>query len=116
MSLIKIINGYVVITWAGTELASREPIFEIARIKKYFNAMCRLYSILFLFVQTYLMLFPMWLKAYFLNGEATIYINRFGEANIELVFWAVSFPFIIYGVWLNCRSAVSQFDRDTKGL
>jgi hypothetical protein len=85
----------------------------ISRSRKFFNALCSLYAILFLFVETYLLLFPMFLKAYLSNGEATIYINRFGEANIELVFWAISFPFIVYGVWLNCKGAVEKFDNET---
>jgi uncharacterized membrane protein len=87
------------------------------RFRKYFDAMCSLYAILFLFIQVYLLLLPLFLSAYF-NGtyQSVLSINKYGEAQIEMIFWVVSFPFIIYGVWLNCRSAVSQFDRDTKDL
>lgn len=73
---------------------------------KYFNMMCKAYSMLFCFAQTYLLLFPMFAFAFFSNTmECLLRINIYGEANVEMVFWLVSFPFIIYGVFLNMRDA-----------
>lgn len=72
--------------------------------KEFFVIVCRCYSILFCLFETYLLLFPMFMLAWSSGTyEATININMFGEADIEMFFWALTFPFVMYGTWLNLR-------------
>ena len=70
--------------------------------KDCFKIMCKTYSLLFCFMQTYLLLFPMFMLAWSSGTyESTLNINMYGEADIEMVIWAITFPFIIYGMYLN---------------
>ena len=77
---------------------------------KTFKAACRLYSLFFCFCETYLLLFPMFMLAYS-SGLMTcmMRINMYGEADIEIAYWMVTLPFVIYGTYLN---ALAIFRRD----
>jgi hypothetical protein len=73
-----------------------------------FKFACKMYSILFCFAQTYLLLFPMFMLAYSSRTyECLMTINTLGEADIEIVFWFVSMPFVFYGIFLN-MSAIAR--------
>jgi hypothetical protein len=74
--------------------------------KKYFDMICKGYAIMFCYVQTFLLLFPMFMLAYS-NGtmETMLRINVYGEANIEMVYWFINFPFITYGMFLILNDA-----------
>lgn len=65
-----------------------------------FKQFCKMYSVSFCAAQTYGLLFPMFFKAY-MSGtfECMLKINVYGEATIEVVFWLISFPFIMYGLY-----------------
>jgi hypothetical protein len=71
---------------------------------KTFNFVCKTYTILFLLFESYMLLFPMFMLAWS-NGQMTgIYdsvlrINIYGEASIEIIWWLISLPFIMYGTF-----------------
>lgn len=75
----------------------------------WFKTGCRMYSILFCFLQTYLLLFPMFMLAWSSGTyECMLRINIYGEAYSEIIFWVVSFPFVAYGVYLNLYGALRE--------
>jgi|WetSurMetagenome_2_1015567.scaffolds.fasta_scaffold514075_3 hypothetical protein len=82
----------------------------MSRAFEYFKLGCKLYSVLFCFAQTYLLLMPMFIFAY-MSGtyQCIMDINSRGEATAEMIFFAVASPFIIYGIYLNMMDAVEYF-------
>lgn len=74
-----------------------------------FKMCCKLYAVLFCLMQTYLLLFPMFMLAYSSGTyKCMMDINSMGEASIEIVFWIVSFPFIIYGTCLVLQDIIRR--------
>lgn len=71
--------------------------------------LCKLYSVGFCLCQTYLLLFPMFMLAWS-NGSyiSELRINMYGEANIEVIFWIVSFPIVMYGFYLNMADILNE--------
>lgn len=84
-------------------ISNLKPISITNKFKKF----CQLYSILFCAAQAYLLLFPMFLLAYSSGTyECLMKINVYGEATIEIIIWFVSFPLIMYGLYLNMKCAL----------
>lgn len=83
---------------------------------EYFKLSCRILSICWASTETILLLQYVWWRAFFYGlatGKYTalIDINSHGEANIEMVFWIIITPIIIYGSYLNIIPIIRDFDR-----
>jgi hypothetical protein len=85
--------------------------------KEWAKALIKLYTILYCFTYTTLILLPMFLLAYFSGTyQCTMQINLVGEANIEMVEWIIVTPFLIYGAYLISIDIMNILDERLKKL
>lgn len=69
-----------------------------------FNMFCQLCSVFVPIGMMYFLLFPLFLVA-FLSGtyQSVLNINLYNEGDIEIMIWAVTIPFMIWGGYLNIK-------------
>jgi|WetSurMetagenome_2_1015567.scaffolds.fasta_scaffold217494_4 hypothetical protein len=85
--------------------------------KEWAKALIKLYTILYTFTYTTLILLPMFLLAYFSGTyKCTMEINLMGEANIEMVEWIIVTPILVYGSYLIAIDILDILDERLKKL
>ena len=77
-------------------------MIDYKKLRSEFDGFCRIFSIVVPTVEFTLVLGHIWFEAFVDPSMSTIvYVNRFGEARIELAMWIVIIPICLYGMYLN---------------
>ena len=77
-------------------------MIDYKKLRLGFDYFCRVFNIVIPTFEFILVLGHTWLEAFMDPSMSTIvYVNRFGEAKIELAMWIVIIPICLYGMYLN---------------